>query len=75
MTISIGSAEDGVGAEDRSGEDIKVSIVRALFRSADEMSCRSVGGGEPSLVVEETVEPEGDEERFDEPERFRWLYL
>ena len=39
------------------------------------MSCRSAGDGGSSPIVEETVEPEGDEERFDELDRFRWLYL
>jgi len=34
-----------------------------------------MGDDGSSLVVEETVEPDGDEKRFDELERFRWLYL
>ena len=69
MIISTESAGDGVG--DEGG----VSIVRVLSISAGEISCRSMGDDGSSLVVEEAVEPEGDGERFDELERFRWLYL
>ena len=36
------------------------------------MSCKSMGEEGSSLVVEET---DGDEQRFDVLERFRWLYL
>jgi hypothetical protein len=35
------------------------------------MSCGSAGVDGSSLVTEETVEPEGEEERFEELERFR----
>lgn len=70
VTISIGSTGEGVG--EVSGE---VSDVKTWSRSVDEMSCRSTGDDGSSLGVEETVEPDGDEERFDELERFRWLYL
>ena len=52
-----------------------MSNAKAWSRSADEMSCRSMGDEGSSLGVEETVEPAGDEQRFDELERFRWLYL
>lgn len=66
----MGSAGDGAGEIDN-----KVSIVKASSRSIDEMSCKSLGDDGSSLVVEETVEPAGDEHRFDEFERFRWLCL
>jgi hypothetical protein len=33
------------------------------------MSCRSIGDDGSSLGVEEAVEPDGEEERFDELER------
>ena len=39
------------------------------------MSCGSTGDDGSSLGVEKAVEPDGDDERFDELERFRWLYL
>lgn len=39
------------------------------------MSWRSTGDDGSSLGVEGAVEPDGDDERFDELERFRWLYL
>ena len=35
------------------------------------MSCRSMGDDGSSLGAGEAVEPEGDEDRFDELERFR----
>ena len=35
------------------------------------MSCGSTGDDGSSLGVENAVEPDGDEERFDELERFR----
>ena len=66
----MGSTEDGTG-----GFDGGVSIARAWSKSLDKISCRSTGDNGSSLCVEETVEPDGDEERFDEFERFRWLYL
>ena len=70
MTISMGSTGDGAGVIKR-----EVSIAKAWSVSVDEMSCKSIGDEGSSLGVEETVEPEGDEERFDELERFKWLYL
>lgn len=62
MAISTGSAGDGAG--DVNSE---VSIDNAWSRSVGEMSCGSAGDDGSSLVVD----PEGDEERFDEFERFR----
>jgi len=70
VTISMGSTGDGAG-----GSDSGVSIAKAWSRSVDEISCRSTGDDGSSLSVEEAVESDGDEERFDEFERFRWLYL
>lgn len=70
VTISMGSVGDGAG--EVGGE---ISIIKAWSRSLEDMSCRSTGDGGPSLGVGEAVEPDGDEARFDEPERFRWLYL
>lgn len=66
MTISMGSTGDGAGEVD--GEE---SIAKTWSRSVDEISCRSTGDDGSSLGVEEIVEPDGDEERFDELERFR----
>jgi len=68
MTISTGSAGEG-------GVDSEVSNVKNWSRSVDEMSSRSTGDDGPSVGVEAIDEPDGDEERFDELERFRWLYL
>jgi hypothetical protein len=68
VTISMGSTRDGAGGRG-------VSIAKAWSRSVDEMSCISTGDDGSSLGGEEAVEPDGDEERFDEFERFRWLYL
>lgn len=70
VTISMGSTGDGAGVVKS-----EVSIAEAWSISVDEMSCKSIGDEGSSLGVEEAVEPEGDEERFDEPERFKWLYL
>jgi hypothetical protein len=70
VTISIGSTGDAAGEIDN-----EASIVKDWSRSAGEMSCKSMGDDGSSLVIEETVEPDGDEKRFDELERFRWLYL
>lgn len=70
MTISIGSTGDEAGEVDGD-----VSIAKTWSRSVDEISCRSTGDSGSSLDVEEAVELDGDEERFDELERFRWLYL
>jgi len=69
-TISVGSMGEGVGEDDSEASNAKI-----WSRSADEMSCRSTGDNGSSLGVEEAVEPDGDEERFDELERLRWLYL
>jgi len=66
----MGSTGDGAGVVKS-----EVSIAEAWSISVDEMSCKSIGDEGSSLGVEEAVEPEGDEERFDEPERFKWLYL
>lgn len=66
VTISTGSAGDGAG--EVGGE---VLIANTLSRSADKMSCRSTGDSGSSLGVEGAVEHDGDEERFDELERFR----
>jgi len=66
----MGSTGDGAG-----GFDSGVSITEAWSGSVDETSCKSTGDDGSSLGVEEVVEPDGDEERFDEFERFRWLYL
>ena len=66
MAISMGSTGDG------TGEAVsEMSIAKAWSRSVDEMSCRSTRDDGSSLGVEEAVEPEGDEQRFDELERFR----
>ena len=70
MTISMGSTGDEAGEVDGD-----VSIAKTWSRSADEISSRSTGDSGSSLDVEEAVELDGDEERFDELERFRWLYL
>jgi len=64
------STGDGAGVVNS-----EVSIVKAWSISVDEMSCRSIGDEGSSLGVEEAVEPDGDEARFDELERFKWLYL
>jgi hypothetical protein len=66
VTISVGSAGDGAG-----GLDSGVSIAITWSRSVDEPSWRSTGDDGSSLGAEEIVEPDGDEERFDEFERFR----
>ena len=62
----------GDGADEVDGD---VSIAKTWSRSVDEISCRSTGDEGSSLGVGEAVELDGDEERFDELERFRWLYL
>jgi len=69
VTISIESTGEGVG---EVGGELSNTENRSI--SADKMSCRSTGDDGSSLGVE-AVEPDGDEERFDELERFRWLYL
>ena len=70
VTISMGSTGDGAGVVNN-----EESIAEVWSISVDDMSCRSIGDDGSSLGVEEAVEPDGDEERFDELERFKWLYL
>jgi len=62
----MGSTGDGAGEVDS-----EASNTEAWSRSVDEMSCGSTGDDGSSLGVEEVVEPDGDEQRFDELERFR----
>jgi len=62
----MGSMGDGAGEVDD-----EASVAEAWSRSVDEISCGSTGEDGSSLGVEEAVEPDGDEQRFDEFERFR----
>lgn len=65
-TISAGSSGDGAGEVDN-----RASADKVWSRSVGEVSCGSAGVDGSSLVTEEIVEPEGEEERFEELERLR----